>query len=78
MALRPNFPRDYSGSYHTFSGLLSYETKWRKVTASFQLNVSNLLDDENFRYTSLLASGTPQLFRISDPRVMTLTSTFRF
>lgn len=78
MALRPGFPRDYSGSYRTFSALVSYERKWKKTTGSLQLNVTNLTDEENFRYTSLLATGTPQLFRISDPRKMTLTATVKF
>ncbi len=78
MALRPGFPRDYSGNYRTFSALLSYERKWKKTTGSLQLNVTNLTDEENFRYTSLLATGTPQLFRISDPRKMTLTATVKF
>jgi hypothetical protein len=41
------------------------------------LNVTNLFNDENFRYTSLLATGTPQLFRISDPRTLTFTATFK-
>lgn len=77
MALRTGFPADYSGSYRTFSALLSYERRWRQVTGSFQLNASNLFNDENFRYTSLLATGTPQLFRISDPRALTLTATFK-
>jgi outer membrane receptor for monomeric catechols len=77
MALRTGFPADYSGSYRTFSALLSYERRWQKVTGSFQLNASNLFNDENFRYTSLLATGTPQLFRISDPRTLTLTATFK-
>jgi len=77
MALRTGFPPDYSGSYRTFTALLGYERKWRNVTGSFQLNVTNLLNDENFRYTSLLATGTPQLFRISDPRTLTFTATFK-
>lgn len=77
MALRTGFPADYSGSYRTFSALLSYERRWKKITGSFQLNASNLFNDENFRYTSLLATGTPQLFRISDPRTLTLTATFK-
>ena len=77
MAQRTGFPPDYSGSYHTFSALASYERKWKKVTGSFQVNASNLFNDENFRYTSLLATGTPQLYRISDPRTLTFTATFK-
>lgn len=77
MALRTGFPPDYSGSYRTFTALLGYERKWRQVTGSFQLNATNLLNDENFRYTSLLPSGTPQLFRISDPRTLSLTASFK-
>ena len=77
MALRTGFPRDYSGSYRTFSALLSYDRKWKRLSGNFQLNAANLLNDENFRYTSLLASGTPQLFRISDPRTFTFTATFK-
>lgn len=77
MALRPGFAPDYSGSYRTFSALLSYDRKWKKLSGNFQLNVTNLFNDENFRYTSLLANGTPQLFRISDPRTLTFTATFK-
>lgn len=77
MALRTGFAPDYSGSYRTFSALLSYDRKWKKLTGNFQLNVTNLFNDENFRYTSLLATGTPQLFRISDPRTLTFTATFK-
>jgi iron complex outermembrane receptor protein len=77
MALRSGFAPDYSGSYRTFSGLLSYDRKWKKLSGNFQLNVTNLLNDENFRYSSLAATGVPQLFRISDPRTLTFTATFK-
>lgn len=78
MSLRIGQPNAFSGSYHTLSALMGYDRKWRRISGNFQLNVANLLDQQNFRYTSLLASGTPQLFRISDPRKLTLTVTLKF
>lgn len=78
IALDASQNRIHSDGFSTVSALLAYSKKWRGVDWRLQLNVSNLLDDENFRYSSLLASGVPQQYRISEPRVFSLTTSAKF
>lgn len=76
--------------YNLYSLMLGYEGKFRNLPWSFQLNVSNLLNEEKVIFTSAStytyvdAGGitrgvqVPNLFRYLDPRKFTFNVSTRF
>lgn len=79
----------YSDSYFIVSGHMGYTRRFGKVTGKFQVNVSNLLDEDKliFNATQDYRAGglssnplirTPSQFRYLDPRRITFTATFDF
>lgn len=76
----------YSDSYALYSGHIAYQRKFGKITARFQLNVSNILDEDKIIFLSykdytLPSQPTvraPHLFRYLDPRRYTFSTTLSF
>ena len=75
----------YANGYQLVTLTAGYRTRIFGRTTNFQLNVSNLLDEEFKRYTNFLtvtSGGTSTFFRNrfrnQDPRKLALTTTVRF
>ncbi len=68
----------FTGSYRIFSAMIGYDAKIADRDVRFQVNVSNLLDDENFRYMGFNAALQPTNYRVSDPREVRFSTTFKF
>lgn len=79
----------YSKSYYVVAAHAAYEKRFDKVTARFQVNVANLLDNDDLVYTAYgdyrvggstanPATRLPTSFRYLDPRKITLSTTLTF
>lgn len=79
----------YADSYKLFSAHLNYSRRIGRINARFQLNVSNVLDDETLVLTAYntyragnIATNplitAPSAYRYNDPRKFTLTANFGF
>lgn len=73
----------YANAYTLVSAHTRYDYRFGKVRARFQLNVSNLLDEENVVYTAYSVNATaggdvPNAFRYHQPRKVSLTASFNF
>jgi hypothetical protein len=75
--LDPNRPI-WDKSHLYLDAFMSYRTRlWReKVGATFQLNVRNLTEGGRLQPISAYPNGRPAAFRIIDPRMFILTTTF--
>lgn len=84
-------PFDYimQDEYVVMSAHLSYRWKYKKMPVRFQLNVTNLLDNDDIIYTDVITyrpeniSSNPQVttpgeFRYLEPRKFAFTATFEF
>lgn len=70
------FPRMEVAGYQVASAFARYQFRRGKINWSLQLNVSNLLDAENFRWTRYQATAPaarPANFRIDAPREFSFT-----
>ncbi len=76
----------YADSYTLFSGHIAYQRKFGDVTARFQVNVSNILDEDDVVFMSYkdftvpgqTAVRGPHLFRYQDPRRIIFSTTLSF
>ncbi len=71
----------YAGAYEIYTAHVSYEHRFRKVRARFQLNVANLFGNEDLRYLTYARSGGidyANTFAYNIPRRFTFTATFNF
>jgi outer membrane receptor for ferric coprogen and ferric-rhodotorulic acid len=73
----------YANSYMLLTAHTSYERRFGKIRARFQLNVANLLDEQDVVYTSYATNAAaggdvPNAFRYQTPRKYSLTATFSF
>lgn len=79
----------YGDSYAVVSANMSYRRRFGAVVAKFQVNVTNLFDEDKLVYTGTQdyrAGGlsanplvrTPAFFRYIDPRAVYFTTTFEF
>jgi outer membrane receptor protein involved in Fe transport len=79
----------YADSYKLVSAHLNYSRRFGRINARFQLNVSNVLDDETLVLTGYntyragnIATNplitAPSAYRYNDPRKFTLTANFGF
>ncbi|HEU5081684.1 MAG TPA: TonB-dependent receptor [Opitutaceae bacterium] len=79
----------YGDSYAVYSAHIGYSHRFGRVTNRFQLNVSNLFDEDKLIYTGTqdyrvggLSSNplirVPSAFRYIDPRRITFTTSFDF
>ncbi len=68
----------YDKAHAYFDAFVSYRTKlWgSKVGATFQLNVRNIQEDGRLQPIGAFPDGTPNAFRIVDPRQFILSATF--
>jgi outer membrane receptor protein involved in Fe transport len=71
-------PRVHTDGYYTASVLLGYKRKFWHALWDFRLNVSNLLDQEDFRIVSYRTTGIPVNYRIDPPREIKLTTSVAF
>ena len=88
-SLSSPFDYVYGASYYVLSAHIGYTHRFGRVTGKFQINVSNLLDEDKLIFTGTqdyrvgnLGSNplirTPSLYRYIDPRRVMLTATFDF
>ncbi len=76
----------YADEYTLFSGHIAYQRKFGKFNARFQLNVTNILDEDQIvfmSYRDFTAPGqsvvrAPHLFRYLDPRRFIFSTTLSF
>jgi outer membrane receptor protein involved in Fe transport len=73
----------YADEYYLVSAHASYSCKIGKTRARFQVNVSNLLDNDdivvrNYSFQSTLNADFVNEFRFQDPRKLTFSATFDF
>lgn len=68
----------YSSGYTTFTALAGYGRKIKGVDWKLQMNVSNLLDSTQFRYTAYDVNGVARQFRVATPRTVSLTLSANF
>ena len=79
----------YADSYYLLSGHVAYERRFGKVLARFQVNVTNLLNNNDLittAYSDYRVGGSsanpavrlPSTFRYLDPRKLTFSTTFSF
>ncbi|HTO02648.1 MAG TPA: TonB-dependent receptor plug domain-containing protein [Opitutus sp.] len=69
----------WDGSHTYFDFLAGYRTKLNdKVSMVLQLNVRNVQESGRLQPVSAFPDGTPNAYRIVDPRQFILTSTFNF
>lgn len=75
--LDPNNPV-YDPARWYFDAFISYKTKlWaNKISATFQLNVQNIQEDGRLQGIGAFPDGTPNAYRIVDPRKFTLSAKF--
>lgn len=68
----------YDGAHYFIDARVSYRTKlWAdKIGATFQLNVQNLQESGYLQPVAAFPDGTPNSYRIVDPRKFILTATF--
>jgi outer membrane receptor protein involved in Fe transport len=71
-------PPVYTESTYRVTGLVSYRRKVWGAQWDFRLNVSNLLDDSNFRIVGYRATGIPVNYRIDSPREVRLSTAVAF
>ena len=76
-ALDPNNPI-YEKAHLYVDAFASYRTRlWGdKIGASFQLNVRNLQENGHLQPIGAFPDGTPNAYRIVDPRQFILQATF--
>jgi outer membrane receptor for monomeric catechols len=88
-SLASPFDYVYGDSYAVLSAHIGYKHRFGKVTAHFQVNVSNLLDEDKLIFTGTqdyrvggLGSNpllrVPSLYRYIDPRRIMFTTSFDF
>ncbi len=68
----------YSAGYTTYSALAGYGRKIKGVDWKAQVNVSNVLDSQQFRYTAYDVNGVARQFRVATPRTISLTVSAKF
>jgi hypothetical protein len=75
--LDPNRPI-YDKAHSYFDGFISYRTRlWAdKVGTTFQLNVRNIQEGGRLQAIGAFPDGTPNAYRIVDPRQFILSATF--
>jgi len=83
------FVYQYAPEYYSLSAHLAYDTKIDGRRAKFQINVSNLLDNDDplfLSYNTYREGGLPTAplvqqhgyYNVQDPRKITFTATFEF
>ena len=83
------FVYQYSPEYYSVAAHLAYETEIDGRRAKFQINISNLLDNDDplyLSYNTYRQGGLPTapliqqrgFYNLQDPRKITLTATFEF
>jgi len=73
-----NGQKIYSKGFTTYSALAGYARKIGKVNLKTQVNVSNVLDSLQFRYTAYDAAGLARQFQVATPRTISLTFSAEF
>ncbi len=68
-----NGQKVYSKGFTTYSALLGYGRKIGPINLKTQLNVSNVLDSLQFRYTAYDANNVARQFSVASPRTVLLT-----
>lgn len=68
----------YSSGYTTYTALAGYGRKIKGVDWKAQVNVSNVLDSLQFRYTAYDAAGVARQFRVATPRTISLSLSAAF
>ena len=68
-----NGQRIYSEGFATYAALLGYGRKIGPVNLKTQVNVSNVLDSLQFRYTAYDANNVARQFSVASPRTVLLT-----
>lgn len=83
------FVYQYAPEYYSVAAHLAYETEIRGYRAKFQINVTNLLDNDDpiyLSYNTYRQGGLPTaplvqtrgFYNVQDPRKITLTAIFEF